>query len=83
MNNVNVSLSTVRLFHKLFPCDAIATIHSFFLGTKSEDRTMMFPDDSVGILYVGPCSHKEVKRSQQDCHSPRSECDLSRFESSA
>lgn len=34
---------------------------------------MMFPDDDVGILYVGPCSHTEGKRSLQDCHSPRSE----------
>lgn len=30
---------------RLFPCDVTATIHSFFLGTKSEDRTMMFPDE--------------------------------------
>lgn len=24
---------------------------------------MMFPRDNVGMLYAGPCSHKEGKRS--------------------
>lgn len=67
-------LLTIGPVLNLLPYDVSATMHSFFLWSRSEDRTMMFSAFRwcVNAICNAPCSHTEGKRSAQDCHSPRS-----------
>lgn len=67
-------LLTIGPVLNLLPYDVNATMYSFFLWSRSEDRTMMFSAFRwcVNAICNAPCSHTEGKRSAQDCHSPRS-----------
>lgn len=49
---------------------------------KNEDRTMMFPDDDVGMLYVGPLFSHRGKKVTAGLSQPKVRV-LSRFKSSA